>query len=164
MKSTRQVIGVKMWAVLFYAILFTSAISLPRNTYADSQQQSLKDAEQVLSFIHESAVTLCGEVSNSGHSSETNIKADAEATINKLFRKFLGVSVSMEGQLTTSNYVGVLQKDLAENYKDNAACKKNIVHELTSLIVKLQASHPKYSNLEDQVAIMLNVNGDSGRT
>jgi hypothetical protein len=64
----------------------------------------------VLEIIRQTAISLCGELSTSGHASQYHADAEVKAKLNGMMKKLLDIGISTNGSINLDDYTGVLLK------------------------------------------------------
>jgi len=96
---------------------------IPFLVSADAQSDQ-KTFERNLQVMEETATKLCSTVDAEGKSRSSTASADARAELNAALKKLVNVGGGLSGKYESSEYAGVLQKDLASLKSQELGCKQ----------------------------------------
>jgi hypothetical protein len=130
-------------AAVGLAMLLPSAV-----TSADAP-----DYSQALKEIIVTADQICGTVATSGQSSDLQMKGDVKAQLSGLARKLADLGISGTGDITSANYQGILQAQLAATLKDERECKLAVFTSLKDVLLPAPASPPAPEPARDPNAL-----------
>jgi hypothetical protein len=98
--------------------------------YVWAATQSLDSRKQTLDIIASFAERICPSVPTSGGSSSVDVEAKAKAELPRLVKQLAELGVKGAARYQSSQYQGVLQKDLGPALRDTANCRTKIVDSL----------------------------------
>ncbi len=104
-------------SIIGLSLLFTGISCFP--AYAE-------DTAQALAEIANTADSICGTVTAAGRSNSVKVTGDIKAELSGLFKKLANLGVSGSGEMTHSDYEGVLQQQLAGALNDLRQCKLKV--------------------------------------
>jgi hypothetical protein len=93
------------------------------------------DTGQILKEISDAAERLCADVSQSGSANTTQMTGDVKAELNGLAKRLANLGISGTGSITSTEYQGVLQGQLAATLKDVRDCKLRVFDVLQRKLV-----------------------------
>jgi hypothetical protein len=99
---------------------------------------SKADSAQILTQISDTADRLCGNVGESGHSTNTEVKGDVKAELNGLAKRLAELGLTGTGTIRSEEYEGVLQQDLTENLKNVRDCRLKVFSYLQDKLLPAQ--------------------------
>jgi hypothetical protein len=105
-------------------IAYSASFAFLASVTAFAQIQNRLDYhDRALRLIREHADGICNVVSTKGETRSAEAKVGIEAQLNSLLAKLAKAGASATGNITSSQYQGVLQDQLAQVLHDNAARK-----------------------------------------
>ena len=93
------------------------------------------DTASELGAIADTADRICGIVTTQGEASSTKVQVDIHAELNGLAKRLATIGGSGSGDITSSSYQGLLQKDLASSLLDVRQCKLQIFRTLQHTVL-----------------------------
>jgi hypothetical protein len=120
--------GQKFLATLMCA-LSTTLVSF------GSGAQDLAQTGKALELITKFADSMCYTIAQEGSSTSVAVQGKAKAEISKLLRRLaeLGIEGAASGQ--SSEYAGLLQKDLLAGIRETSGCKERIYNDLRDRVL-----------------------------
>jgi hypothetical protein len=101
-------------------------------------QESLMDQTKALAVISDTADRLCGNaIKLEGQKTNYNIAADAG--LNGVLAKLVGLGVKANADLNNEEYHGLVQEQLASALKDSQDCKRDVFKILVDRILPREA-------------------------
>ena len=88
------------------------------------------DTSTVLREISNTAERLCGDVSQSGSATTSQVTGDVKAELNGLAKKLANLGIAGTGSITSNEYQGVLREQLTAALKDARDCRISIFDKL----------------------------------
>jgi len=102
---------------------------------AFAAEPDLAQTERALDLISKFANTMCSSPELRGKSSEVDVNAAAKAEVSKLVKKIADLKIEAGTKFQSTEYQGLLQRDLLEALKDSANCKQNIYNDLKDRVL-----------------------------
>lgn len=93
------------------------------------------DANKASSLIKDMAEAMCGEMFNGGHSNSRTLSADATLKVNNILKQIVDAGGSIKGDISSSDYYGVLHDQLGETIKNGQQCRLHVWDDLKVLLV-----------------------------
>jgi len=121
--------------VLFFSI----------DVIADSS--NLEEQRKALDIIADFADRLCKTVELEGRTNSLELSGKAKAELNSLIRKIVDLGIEGAAKYETSEWEGLLQKDLAGILKDNINCRIEVWKDLKDKLITSYLEPPKVEHL-----------------
>jgi hypothetical protein len=97
--------------------------------------QELANQAKALQIITDTARALCESISQSGRSSGLELSGDARAKLNGAVSRLADLGIEGAAKYQASEYVGVLQQELAGAIKNTVDCRLEVFRRLESKLV-----------------------------
>ena len=104
--------------------------------------QDLDYTAKAIDLILKTAASICNDVEARGSATNSEVSASAKATVSKLVKQLVDLNVEGAAKYQTSEYQGVLQKDLPSALRDSAACKQKIFDDLSDKLIPKATGRP----------------------
>jgi len=115
-------------------------------------QDGLANQARALVMIAETANSICYSVSQDGRQDAATLSGASTAKLNDAFAKVADLNVTGSVQISSTDYKGVLQAELASALNSSQNCKKSI---FDILVVRLLPSVPSQTGLPGTQGIHL---------
>jgi len=100
-----------------------------------ARADELEDISKALDTINRFASSICGKPDLRGSSSASELDGKVGIEANTLVRQLTGLKIEAGGRLQSTQYQGLLQKDMLAALKDSATCKVNLYDDLKDRIL-----------------------------
>lgn len=97
--------------------------------------QDLEKAKQALELIRETANAICNNPPLHGSQQSVELNSAGKAELANLLKKLAVLNMDGGGKYSSSEYEGLLQKDVAGAWKDATACKQKVFDKLSDKLV-----------------------------
>jgi hypothetical protein len=105
--------------------LSIAQICISSSSIAQAQDAQVPQAA-ILREIRETANSICLTVEQKGRRDNAELSLDAEAKLNNVISKIIGLNVGAAGKLGTEQYEGVLQSELASTLMHTVDCRRDV--------------------------------------
>ena len=120
------------------SILVASGLIAPVDRAEAANRAHEKEA---LALIYEAADRICGSVERSGSSRQFALTGSAKAELSKVLKKLADIGIEGRADYRTSEYEGVLQRDLAKLINVMTECKQAVFLRLAEVML-VPTTHP----------------------
>jgi lanthanide-dependent methanol dehydrogenase len=132
------------------AAILLSAVILVLGSGTAALAESIEQEQQILNMVADYSDRICNIVQARGSSQSITAKGDIKAELNGLAKKLANLGVTGAADITTSEYEGVLQTDLAKAIADNAACKRGVQDKLVDKLLRPPEQRQNYNFVKDR--------------
>jgi len=101
---------------------------------AVSSAVSAQDRVGAIAEVKEILPLVCGDFQQEGNSTRVAIKGDAQAKIDGLLKKLVGLGISGAGEFNSEQYVGVLQAEVGQQLNSVRECRLKVFGDMKELI------------------------------
>lgn len=142
-------------ALLTGIVILIKLVAASSPAYADMSDETRSRA---LTAITDTAEKICGSsIPTSGEQNSIQIKGTITAELNGLAKKLADLGISGAGDLSSTTYEGLLQKDLPAALNDARGCRMHIFDTLQEKFLPNQKSgsawlDPIGAQVEDNIA------------
>jgi hypothetical protein len=119
-------------SVGFPVVLLALGFSIAGLAHA---QNSLDAKEQALALITRTADKICNVVETGGSTQSSEVRGEVRTELRGLASRLLDAGISGSGKITSSEYRGVLQNELAATLGRNADCKFKVFESLRDTLI-----------------------------
>lgn len=96
-----------------------------------AQGQDVDQAKKALDLIAEFSSSICGTPPLEGTSTDAALSATGRVALSSLLRKLAQLRIDGVAKYQSSDYEGLLQKDLVTSFKDARACRMTVFADLS---------------------------------
>lgn len=132
---TAQSKKLRVYGIIIAINLFAQ---FPQPTYAEPD---LDRQRQALNIIADFADRFCKNIPLEGTGGEIELSVQAKAELSGIVKKLASLGIEGAGKYQTSEYEGLLQKDITEALKSSVDCRLKIWQDLkSSLLLTMRSS------------------------
>lgn len=104
-------------------------------SYSSFTHSAPVDTDKASSLIKDMAETMCGEMFKGGHSSSRSLSPEASVRVNSILKQIVDAGGSIKGDISSSDYYGVLHDQLGDTIKNGQQCRLHVWDDLKVLLV-----------------------------
>jgi hypothetical protein len=120
---------------LLRCLPFVTALSVPVFAATDAGLAQTGDVQRDAAvLIIETAERICGESQTEGSGSTLSAQGEADASINVLSKRLLGLGIEGAANLQESEYRNVLREQLADELKDARQCRQRVFGQMFATV------------------------------
>jgi hypothetical protein len=135
---------ISIYKVITLVIFLTSMVCGIASADLDAQEKALK-------IIADFADRLCNKVPLEGSSDNLELSGSAKVELNELIERIAGLKIEGAGKYLSTEYQGVLQKDLAGLLKSGAECKLQVFKDLKDKLIPTSSQTQSSTSTSDAI-------------
>lgn len=106
-------------------------------------QEDMAKVQQALGAISRFANEICTSIDASSSSSSVEVSGEAKAKLDTLVSKIVDLGIGGSAKYTQAQGKGVLQKDLAQAFKDANTCRLQVLESLKDRLLPIANPDPQ---------------------